>query len=105
LDYSPLLAAGRKSNLIKILSKEKVRCFRPLGLKEKFRNTLQPAAGIEILAFRSSATSSRHVKSFHDFILYRCQIRREKAISLATISGPVLLYAYFLNSLFAEDFF
>jgi hypothetical protein len=90
-DYSPLLAAGRKSNLIKILrshlkippeprripwnrifeigsSKEKVRCFRPLGLKEKFRNTLQLAAGIEILAFRFSATSSRHIKSFHDSI-------------------------------------
>jgi len=67
-DYSPLLAAGRKSNLIKILTKEKVRCFRPLGLKQKFRNTLQLAAGIEILAFRSSATSSRQIKSFHDFI-------------------------------------
>jgi hypothetical protein len=50
-------------------SKEKVQCFRPLGLKQKFRNTLQLAAGIEILAFRSSATSSRHIKSFHDFIV------------------------------------
>jgi hypothetical protein len=67
-DYSLLLAAGRKSNLIQIRSKEKVRCFRPLGLKQKFRNTLQLAAGMEILAFRSNATSSRHIKSFHDFI-------------------------------------
>jgi hypothetical protein len=55
-------------NLIKILSEEKVRCFRALGLKEKFRNTLQLAAGIEIVAFRSSAASSRHIKSFRDFI-------------------------------------
>jgi hypothetical protein len=44
-DYSALLAAGRKSNLIKIGNK-----------------------GIEILAFRPRATSSRHIKSFHDFI-------------------------------------
>jgi hypothetical protein len=40
-----------------------------LSVPESFPDTPELAAGVEILAFRSSATSSRHVKSFHDFIL------------------------------------
>jgi hypothetical protein len=72
LDTPHLPAAGRKSNLILILGKAKMRCFRPLCLKRKFRISLQRAAGKEISAFRPGATSSRHIKchikSFHDFI-------------------------------------
>jgi hypothetical protein len=51
------------------VSKEKVWFFKPLGLKQKFRKTLQLAAGKEILAFRPNATSSHQIKSFLRFYL------------------------------------
>jgi hypothetical protein len=59
-----------------------------LGLKQKFRNTLQLAAGIEILAFRSSATSSRHIKSFHDFIAVWKTLLTSPALHPLGFAGP-----------------
>jgi hypothetical protein len=44
----------------------------------KFDYSPVHAAGIEILAFRSSATSSRQIKSFHDFIPIEPPRRKER---------------------------
>jgi hypothetical protein len=40
------------SQMINILSKAKVRCFRPLGRKQKFRNTLQLARSLLQAVFK-----------------------------------------------------
>ena len=59
---------GMRSNQIEILFRMKVQCFKPKRLKQKYRNTLQLAAGKDILAFCEEATPSRSIKSFYDFI-------------------------------------